>query len=162
MRDAVQNILEHHRCIVRLWLTREGSSATVHSRRVKHTSPLPKYHLTVQSSPVKDGHVDPRREGNFGGPLRRERGRSCHARANKVHECGRNLRPGGKGSPSSRCCFSGGGSNICLRDSNWRERHNSCPFRSGGLSPHGGHPRPCLGRPCLARGGHHTNRSKFL
>ena len=36
-------------------------------------SSLPKYHFTVHSSPVKDGHVDPRREGNFGGPLRRER-----------------------------------------------------------------------------------------
>ena len=58
--------------------------ATVHNRRLKHTSSLPKYHFTVQSSPVKDGHVDPRREGNFGGPLRRERGRSRHARANKV------------------------------------------------------------------------------
>ena len=33
---------------------------------------------------MKDGDVDPRREGNFGGPLRRERGRSRHARANKV------------------------------------------------------------------------------
>src|SRR6266511_5757521 len=67
--------------------------ATVHNQRLKHTSSLPKYHFTVQSSPVKDGHVDPRREGNFGGPLRRERGRSRHARANKVHERGCNLRP---------------------------------------------------------------------
>ena len=68
---------------------------------------------------MKDGHVNPRRGGNFGGPLRRERGCSCHARANKVHERGRNLRPGGKGSPNGRCCFSGGGNNICLGNSNW-------------------------------------------
>ena len=54
---------------------REGVSATVHSRRVKHTSSLPKYHFTVQSSLVKDGDVDPHHEGNFGGPIRRERGR---------------------------------------------------------------------------------------
>ena len=37
---------------------REGASATVHSRRVKHTSSLPKYHFTVQSSPVKDSDMD--------------------------------------------------------------------------------------------------------
>ena len=65
--------------------------ATVHSRRLKHTSSLPKYHFTVQSSLVKDGHVDPRREGNFGGPLWREHSRSRHVRAYKVHERGRNL-----------------------------------------------------------------------
>ena len=35
---------------------------------------------------MKDGHVDPRREGNFGGPLRRERGRSHQAHANKLRE----------------------------------------------------------------------------
>ena len=29
--------------------------ATIHNRRVKHTSSLPKYHFTVHSSPVKDG-----------------------------------------------------------------------------------------------------------
>ena len=92
---------------------------------------------------MKDGHVDPRREGNFGGPLQRERDHSRHARANKVHERGRSLRPGGTGSLDGRCCFSGGGSNICLGDSNWREQHNSCRFRSGGLSPDGGRPRPC-------------------
>ena len=40
---------------------------------------------------MKDGDVDPRREGNFGGPLRRERGRNRHACANKVHERGRAL-----------------------------------------------------------------------
>ena len=67
---------------------------------------------------MKDGHVDPRREGNFGGPLRRERGRSRHARANKVHERGRNLRPGGQGSPNGRCSFLGGASNIFIVDSN--------------------------------------------
>ena len=58
--------------------------------------------------------MDPRREGNFGGPLRRERGRSHHVRANKLRERGRKLRPGGQGIPNGRCCFSGGGSNICL------------------------------------------------
>ena len=105
--------------IVRLWLMREGASATVHSRRVKHTSSLPKYHFTFQLSAVKDGDVDPLHDGNFGGPLRRERGRSRHAHANKVHERGRNLRPGGQGSPNGRCCFLGGGRNICLVDSNW-------------------------------------------
>ena len=78
----------------------KGALATVHSWRVKHTSSLPKYHFTVQSSPVKDGDVDPRREANFGGPLRREHGHNRHARANKVHERGRNLRPGSKGSPN--------------------------------------------------------------
>ena len=35
--------------------TYQGATATVHSRHVKHTSSLPKYHFTVQSSPVKDG-----------------------------------------------------------------------------------------------------------
>ena len=63
---------------------------------------------------MNDGHVDPHREGNFGGPLRRERGRSRHARANEVHERGRNPRPDGQGSPNGRCCFSGGGNNIRL------------------------------------------------
>ena len=134
---------------------REGVSATVHSRRLKHTSSLPKYHFTVQSSPVKDGHVDPHHEGNFGGPLRQEHGRNRHARANKVHERGHNLRLSDKGSPNARCCFSGGGSNICLGDSNWRKRHSSCPFHSGGLSPDGG----C---PCPAHGGHRTNRMKLI
>ena len=57
---------------------------------------------------MKDGHVDPRREGNFGGPLRRERGHSRQAHANKLREGDRNLRPGGQGSPNGRCCFSGG------------------------------------------------------
>ena len=89
---------------------------------------------------MKDGDVDPHREGNFGGPLRRESGHSRHTCANKVHEHGHNLRPGGKGSLNGRCCFLGGGSNIYLGDSNWRERHNSCPFRNGGLSPDGGRP----------------------
>ena len=51
-----------------------------------------------------------------------------------MHERGRNLRPGGKGNPNGRSCFLGGSSNICLGDSNWRERHISCPFRSGGLA----------------------------
>ena len=118
-----------------------------HSRRLKHTSSLPKYHFTVQSSPVKYWDVDQRHEGDFGGPLRRERGRSRHAHAYKLRERGHNLRPGGQGSPNGRCCFSGGGSNICLGDSNWRERHSSCPFRSDSLSPDGGRPLPCRGRP---------------
>ena len=47
MWDAARNILEHRRCIVRIWLTREGASAIVHSWRLKHTSSLPKYHFTV-------------------------------------------------------------------------------------------------------------------
>ena len=87
---------------------------------------------------MKDGDVDPRREGNFG---------SRQARANKLREGDRSLRPGGQGSPNGRCFFLGGGSNICLADRNWRERHNSCRFRSDGLSPAGGRPLPCRGRP---------------
>jgi len=71
-----------------------------------------------------------------------------------VHERSHNLRPGGQGSPNGHCCFLGGGSNKCLEDSNWRERHNNCPFFSGGLSPDGGRPRPCRGRPSQAPGGH--------
>ena len=51
---------------------------------------------------MKDGDVDPRREGNFGGPLRKERGLSRHARANKVHDRTRNLGLGGQGNPNSR------------------------------------------------------------
>ena len=87
---------------------------------------------------------------------------SHHAHANKVLERGHNLRLGGQGIPNGRCCFLDGGSNICLGDSNWRERHNNCPFRSGGLSPDGGRPQPCRGRPRPAPGGHHTNRTKLL
>ena len=45
---------------------------------------------------MKDGDVDPHREGSFGGPLRPERGRSRQAHANKLCEGDHNLRPGGK------------------------------------------------------------------
>ena len=52
-------------------------------------------HFTFQSSLVKDGDVDPRREGNFGNRLRPERGRISHERALNMLERGRYLRQSG-------------------------------------------------------------------